>query len=208
MAQCCYKNAKYGGVEMRKQVMSFAIASVVLVADANASTNVINVVTQRLHALRAEMSPCWPTIGEVLNDWEECRIGEKSQFGAMRCVVTNSWPEIVARLSDISSNEVERLVILAAGVSGSEEEYLYRIDLLADGVSSNRITHAEIGFYRLRCSVENRSATSVLIRRYNVPAISNLIMKLSRVGYYPEGTSYIFSGEAKSLDESYDEAHR
>jgi len=171
-------------------------------------TNAIDVARVRMRDLQLALPQGFPDVHDLRNEWAELGVRETPQFGSVRQIVTSEWVQVVSRLSDISTNENERLVALAAGYSQTEDEYLQRIGVLADAVSSNQISQAEMRFYRITCVAENCHATSVLIRSYDVPAVSNLILKLSGIGYFPEGTAYIFNGEAKALDESWEEETR
>ena len=102
-------------------------------------------------------------------------------------------------MPEISTNQSERLIVMASGVVMGEERYLACISSVADMVLSNKLTSSELRFYKMRCSILDHRATSSLVRRYQEPAISNLIMKLHAAGAYPQGVSDIFSGEAKEF---------
>ena len=99
----------------------------------------------------------------------------------------------------VTSNANDRLIVLAASIKPSEADFLSKLDALADLVLSNKVDQAELRWYRSECAIVDHYAASSLVRRYQEPAISNLIMKLSSAGVYSQGVSRIFSGEEKEL---------
>ena len=115
----------------------------------------------------------------------------------MARMVADEWPCALADMDSITTNLNERLMVVYAGVGGGETNFLVRISQMADFVLSNKVSLAELRFYKTQCGLFDHHATSSLIRRYQEPAISNLIMKLYAAGAYPQGVSDIFSGEAK-----------
>lgn len=86
-------------------------------------------------------------------------------------------------------------MIIAASAVNNEADYLARIDFLADLVLSNRVSSIELTYFENRCADVSHFAASALVRRYNEPAISNLIMKVNAAGGISGGVSDIFSGE-------------
>lgn len=133
----------------------------------------------------------------LLNDWDGFNIATNSDFIQLSQIVTNHWNEMLAEMPRISTNQAERIILMASGVVTGEEKFLSCVSLAADMVLSNKLTLAELKFYTMRCSIADHHAVSSLVRRYQEPAISNLIMKLYAVGKYPNGVSHIFSGQAK-----------
>ena len=135
----------------------------------------------------------------LLNEWDELNVVTNPAFTRLSQTVTNCWDEVLAVMPEISTNQSERLIVMASGVVMGEERYLACISSVADMVLSNKLTSSELRFYKMRCSILDHRATSSLVRRYQEPAISNLIMKLHAAGAYPQGVSDIFSGEAKEF---------
>lgn len=135
----------------------------------------------------------------LLNDWGRLGVVTNAAFVNLSHVVTNRWNEVLAAMPEIAKDQAERLVVMGAGVVVGEERYLGCVSAVADMVMSNKLTVTELQFYRTQCSLADHYAASSLVRRYQEPAVSNLIMKLNAAGAYPQGVSHIFSGEEKEL---------
>lgn len=136
----------------------------------------------------------------ILNDWEGLNVQTNVDFENLSRIVANRWGEVLSLMPEISTNQAERLVVVAAGVGVGETNFLARIGQMADMALSNRVSAAELRFYKTQCSIADHHAVSSLVRRYQEPPISNLIMKLNAAGAYPQGVSRIFSGEAYEFD--------
>ena len=163
-------------------------------------------VVDLLPSLRGLLSGIVDTYGRdrlkpllILNDWEELNVWTNSDFRSLSQSVTNNWKEVLSLMPEVSTNQSERLIIMAAGVVRGEDQFLARIESLADAVLSNKVNVTEFRFYKTQCAIVDHYAASSLVRRYQEPAISNLIMKLSSAGVYSQGVSRIFSGEEKEL---------
>lgn len=120
-------------------------------------------------------------------------------FGRWLKWFQTNGPSALSDMDSITTNHNERLIVIYAGVGLGETNFLVRINQMADFVLSNKVSLTELRFYKVQCGISDHHATSSLIRRYQEPSISNLIMKLNAVGAYPQGVSDIFSGEAKEL---------
>ena len=140
-----------------------------------------------------------PEYHQLRNEVHELGLSSNATFQAMARMVADEWPCALADMDSITTNRNERLMVIYAGVGAGETNFLVRIDQMADFVLSNKVSLAELRFYKTQCGMFDHQATSSLIRRYQEPPISNLIMKLNAVGVYPQGVSDIFSGEAKEL---------
>lgn len=135
----------------------------------------------------------------IVNDWEGLNIQTNVDFENLSQIVTTSWDEVLSLMSEISTSQAERLIVVAAGVGVGETNFLSRVEKMADMVLSNKVSAAELRFYKTQCSIVDHHAVSALVRRYQEPPISNLIIKLNRAGAYPQGVSQIFNGEAKEF---------
>ena len=156
--------------------------------------------------VRRQLMSLKQQLGDSLSDYRQLReeihelgLITNSTFVTMSQYVSANWTNVIAGIDLITTNSNERLLVLYAGVGAGETNFLSRIDCLADMVSSNSVSLAELRFYKTQCAIVDHSAANSLIVRYQEPAISNLIMKLNAVGIYPQGVSDIFSGEAKEL---------
>jgi len=190
---------------MKKSI--FVFVTVLLVAEISASPEccAVDAMRAKLAEYRQSAQTMYPDSNEVFVDWVDTGLATVSGFTSIREVSTNNWKDVVGCLSDVTSNKVERFVVLAAGVAETASEYTNRIDVLAECVLSNRISQVELRFYKVNCARAHPAATRVLIRDFDIPCVSNLIMKLYAAGGYPEGVSDIFSGAARRLCEEWDD---
>lgn len=133
----------------------------------------------------------------ILNDWGGLNMQTNTDFRHLSQVVTNSWSDVLYMMPELSTNQSERLIVMAAGTVTGEQRYLYSVETAADMVLSNKINAAELRFFINRCTIADHRAVSTLLFRYQEPAISNLIMKLHSAGAYPQGVKDIFTGEEK-----------
>lgn len=156
-------------------------------------------VREKLSLLKQQMGGNIPEYHQLRNEVHELGLSSNSTFQAMAQIVAGEWPCALADMDSITTNQNERLMVIYAGVGVGETNFLERIGQMADFVLSNKVSLAELRFYKTQCGIFDHQATSSLVRRYQEPAISNLIMKLNAVGVYPQGVSDIFSGEAKEL---------
>lgn len=158
-------------------------------------------VRERLSILEHQMGNAFPEYRQIIEDADGLGLSSNATFLTMSQLITENWTNVLAGLDAISTNLNERLIVLYAGVGVGETNFLARIDCLADMALSNRVSLSELRFYKTQCSIVDHYAASSLVRRYQEPAISNLIMKLDAAGLYPRGVSDILSGEAKLLYE-------
>lgn len=159
-----------------------------------------------LPSLRAQLSRVVNAYGYtqlrpllILNDWNGMNVWTNNDFRGLSRSVTNHWDEVLSMLPEISTNQSERLIVMAAGVVQGEQRFLSCVESVANAALSNKVNAIELRFYKSQCSFADPSAVSSLVRRYQEPAISNLIMKMSSAGAYPQGVGRIFSGEEKEL---------
>lgn len=156
-------------------------------------------VREKLSLLKQQMGGDIPGYHQLKNEVHELGLSSNAVFRAMAQMVSDEWTCALADMDSITTNHNERLMVIYAGVGLGETNFLVRINQMADFVLSNKVSLTELRFYKVQCGISDHHATSSLIRRYQEPSISNLIMKLNAVGAYPQGVSDIFSGEAKEL---------
>ena len=184
---------------MKFKLLCMLVSSLVFAADLTGSEGIVMSVRQPLSEVMSSCARANLRTILLLNDWQGLGLFTNSAFARLSDVVTNRWPEVLAEMPAISTNQAERLIVLASGTVTGEERFLLNVNTVADMVLSNKLTSAELQFYETRCSIADHHAASSLIRRYQEPPISNLIMKLNAAGAYPRGVSDIFSGEAREL---------
>lgn len=165
-----------------------------------AGTNLIVDVVASLREIREDYGGRFPRSGMIREDWRETRIETNESFRTLRCGVTNQWNAALQQLLCVT-NQDDRLIVMAACAAHTEEEYINRVGYLAAMAISNQLSTVEFQFFKNRCAVANHFAASVLVRRYNEPMISNLIMKVNSAGGFPSGVDSIFTGEEKQLYE-------
>lgn len=184
---------------MKKMLIS-VVSVVLVVTETNATEQgVEREIRRALDGIERCYSPSTLRKHYLSNEWEFVNLGTNEFFIALSRAVSNDWSVALACLPNVSTNDSERMMIVAAGTIAGESNFLARIDVAADMVLSNKLTSSELVFYRTQCSIADHYAASSLVRRYHEPAISNLIMKLNAAGCYPRGVSDIFSGDAKEL---------
>lgn len=162
-------------------------------------TQVCPRVQEDLATLRQQMGGSLPEYYQLREEVHELGLKSNLTFQALSQFVVNNWANVLGGMDAITTNKNERLFVLYAGVVIGETNFLSRISQIADSALSNKVSLAELRFYKTQCSISDHYAASSLIRRYQEPSISNLIMKLNAAGAYPQGVSEIFSGEAKEL---------
>lgn len=142
-----------------------------------------------------------PTYHQLREGWEDFGITSNADFIALRQCMSTNWTDAIRNLSEISTNRCVRLVVIASMAEGGVTNFLSRVDEMTNLVISNRVDMGEFRFFRQRCYDVDPDAASVLVREYQDPAISNLIMKIFRAGGFPSGVNSIFDGTSKTLYE-------
>jgi len=193
---------------MNRNNLLFILIFIVVLTVFSAKCDTLEILGARLQLYRQVLHSEYPRAGEIIADWDDTGLAQVSGFSSVREVVTNDWENVIGNMESVTSNRSERLILLAAGIAATPQEYTNRIDTLAGCVISNKVTLVEMRFYMTNCAKTNRQTADCLISDCEESAVSNLIMKLNRAGVYPEGVSHIFSGEAKRLREAYDRAHQ
>ena len=144
-----------------------------------ATTNLVTELNMVLGAIRQDYEQNghgrYPRSISILEDWRDTGISSNQHFNVLRGVVGNQWRDAWISLNSIT-NKDDRLMIIAAGAANNEADFLARIDFLADLVLSNRVSSVELTYFENRCADISHFAASALVRRYNEPAISNLIL--------------------------------
>lgn len=141
------------------------------------------------------------TYYQLREGWEDFGITSNADFIALRQCMSTNWTNAIRNLSEISTNRCVRLVVIASMAEGGVTNFLSRVDEMTNLVISNRVDVGELRFFRQRCYDVDPDAASVLVREYQDPAISNLIMKIFRAGGFPSGVNSIFDGTSKALYE-------
>lgn len=155
-------------------------------------------VREKLLLIKQQMG-AFPDCCRMREEAPELELSSNETFCAMSQMVANCWPRVLAGLDSITTNQNERLVVIYAGVGVGETNFLSRISQMADMVFSNKVSLAELQFYKTQWGIADHHAASVLVRRYQETSVSNLIMKLRSIGAYPQGVSHIFSGAEREL---------
>ena len=163
-----------------------------------AATNVVENVNDIRLTLRSDYGQGrrFPSSIQIREDWKGTGISANRHFNSLQNFASNHWQNVLLNLNCLT-NQDDRLIVIAACAVNNEEDYLARIDCLADMVLSNRATTVELTYFVNRSADVSHSATSALVRRYDEPSISNLIMKVNAAGGISGGVADIFSGEEK-----------
>ena len=170
---------------------------------ATAATNVVEEVNSILRALRSDYGQerNFPSSIQIREDWNGTGMSANRHFNSLRNFASNHWQNVLVNLNCFT-NQDDRLIVIAACAVTNEADYLARIDCLADMVLSNRAATVELTYFENRSADISHFAASALVRRYNEPSISNLIMKVNSAGGISGGVADIFSGEEKRWYES------
>lgn len=165
---------------------------------ATAATNVVEEIDSILRTLRFDYGQArgFPSSIQIREDWNGVGISANRHFNSLRNFASNHWQNILANLNCFT-NQNDRLIIIAACAANNEADYLARIGCLSGMVLSNRATTVELTYFENRSADISHFAASALVRRYNEPSISNLIMKVNAAGGISGGVADIFSGEEK-----------
>ena len=168
-----------------------------------AATNAVEEINSILRSLRSDYGQerGFPSLIQIREDWRGAGISANRHFDSLRNIASNHWQNVLTNLNCFT-NQDDRLIVIAACAVNNEEDYLARIGCLADMVLSNRATTVELTYFENRTADISHFAASALVRRYNEPSISNLIMKVNAAGGISGGVADIFSGEEKRWYES------
>lgn len=186
---------------MKVGVIALAVLGGFTVGRSEAATNSCLAAMSLLSTMSTECGATFSRPIHIREDWTGTGLCTNAHFRSLRRVIEEEWIAVFPRVLDQSTNEVERLVLIAAGAATNEVDYLSRMDVMSDLVLSNRLSTFELCYFDNRCSDENKFAGSALLRRYDEPAVSNLIIKVRSAGGFQDGVEDIFSGEAKRLFE-------
>ena len=121
-------------------------------------------VREKLSLLKQQMGGYIPEYHQLRNEVHELGLSSNATFLAMARMVADEWPCALADMDSITTNLNERLMVVYAGVGGGETNFLVRISQMADFVLSNKVSLAELRFYKTQCGIFDHHATSSLIR--------------------------------------------
>ena len=103
---------------------------------------------------------------------------EESAYRRFALVVSNNWSNAILHLSELSTNDFERLLMLGAGKSYDEDFYIDYIDTIATMTTNNIVSARELSWAR---ASKRFDLNSCLIRRYQEPKVVELVNKLNVV---------------------------
>ena len=176
----------------------FSVVFVPCICAAGLEGDLAREVNSRVGALcESVKTDIHPT--DLIDPPDGLNLYETQFFRSLQEVVTNDWELTLRALQTISTNEVHRRLVLAAGRPYSEGEYLFRMGIASELVQSNELPLACLKYYKRRSMAFAPRITSVFVCRYEDPVVSNLIMRLDAQGLFSGGVNTIFSGESKEL---------
>ena len=100
-------------------------------------------------------------------------------------------------IGDYTTNVIDRVLLENTATFLGEEAYLGYLSILADKVISQEIPLEELECLRMN-AWHNHAVSSVLYRRYQDPAVSNLVLKLQSAGVGTNTCHRILSGEVNA----------
>ena len=164
--------------------------------------DVFDGIQRTLALLKVESRCCGLRAQEVSDVLTDCEVAygspvsgtPASVFVPLVDIVSNNWQEIFLRIDNYATNVVDRILIENTSYFLGEDAYLECLSHLAGKVIAN-----EISFEELEClqanAWHNHAVASALYRRYQEPAVSNLVIKLQRAGVSTNKCQRILSGE-------------
>lgn len=163
--------------------LPFVVSSEIAVADFR---NTIGTLRQNVEVKHRR----WGVISEPLSFDVMSRSVAYRNFAAS---ISNDWSYAVTHLSQLATNQWERLVTIGVGKTYDEDFYLSACTRLADLEQAGSITRKELLFM---LSSSRTNIDMCVVSRYREPAVTNLVEKLRRV--IPDDTYWdsVLSGEA------------
>ena len=130
-------------------------------------------------------------VEEAMNfEW----IKDVPDYRAFASVVSNDWTLALEHLSELATNDLERLLILGVGKTYDEDSYLDYMGALASMTTNHLIAVKEFSWARASTRFDLQSC---LFRRYQEPKVIELIDKYKAA--QPSRTNYwdnVLSGAA------------
>lgn len=112
-------------------------------------------------------------------------------------IMSNNWQEVLMDIDDYATNVIDRVLLENTASFLGEDAYLGYLSMLADKVISDEIPLEELERLQVN-SWHNHAVSSALYRRYQEPAVSNLVIKLQQAGVSTNKCQRILSGEANA----------
>lgn len=155
-------------------------------------TNLVSTVRVQLDNLHANMPSQDLKYEVVVENIDE--LYREPAYAVFADSITNDWRNVLANLGQITTNGVERLLIIGVGLHYDEEMYLDFCSTLCDMCTNGVITAEELSNGR---ASHRYDLDSCLIRRYREPKVVDIVNKLKLT--MPQQTNYwndILSGVA------------
>lgn len=121
------------------------------------------------------------------------KLSQSSGYRNFAGIVSNRWEYVVTNLSELATNQWERLVTIGVGKTYDEDFYLSACTRLADLEQAGSITSKELLFM---LSSSRTNIDMCVVSRYREPAVTNLVEKLRRVIPCDTYWDSVLSGEA------------
>lgn len=159
----------------------------------DASTGIVSRIRQRLSSARVGIPTDFldgRVLDEALNFEDFGKYDSYSQFSKY---VSNNWQAVLANFGSISTNSVDRFLLLGVGKQFSERFYIDFISELCVLQTNNVITARELDWARASTRYD---LNSCIIRRYRETDVISLVNSLKKIN--PARSSYwddILSGK-------------
>ena len=102
----------------------------------------------------------------------------RPSYQTFACTISNNWQDALSSFLSIGTNETKRLAVLGVGKSFDDNFYIAYCNALADLQQRGFITIQELR-WSLASSFTNLD--TCLIRRYQEPQVTNLVVKLKEI---------------------------
>ena len=163
--------------------------------NASSCSNAVDGVSAALAFVHRTADPADIEEVSVMNASFELRF-EPSIYMPLVRAMSNCWREVLRSLDSYATNRVDRMLVANTGWWYGEDEYIGYVDALSGLVSSNRISSVEFDAFEM-AAWNNHTIASSLCRRYNEPAVSNLVHRILSFSSRSNKWARVMSGEAK-----------
>lgn len=116
-------------------------------------------------------------------------------------VVSNNQEMVCSNFVACASNELARMVLLAAWWGGDDALYISGLSRGLDLATAGVVSHKELNWYQSGHRSERRG--NILALRYDEPGISNLVLRLCEFTGETNVCRRILSGEARTSITNY-----
>ena len=155
------------------------------------STNSIAEVRAAIVSLEEQLTRDQKNVGEIL----DCGISfsTKVEYTALSRSVSNNWQHVLANLGNCTTSQLERLIVLSVRDKFGADFYLEFVNRLVD-LKTNSVLSAEELDWAIHTEVPELE--TYFERKYRVPKVRALAVRLRSVGGHQDYWNRVLSGAA------------